>query len=234
MDRATLALASEATYSMLGSKNKTERLMNANNAMMGTGFTAIDSKSNRDILFLENDDKKEIIIAHRGTDITGFKTSPDLKSDFLISIGQEEQGKDFRKRTSRTKNLVKEIPADYKVYLTGHSYGGSSVNETLKGSKLVRDRVDNVATFNSGFSPFSKKGVGKDTEEKLKNKVIHYRVDGDIVSESIRVNKPFGKIKEYKAKQSVLNKIGKKIPSPLQPIFQTQDLLNRHKITNFY
>ena len=64
--------------------------------------------------------------------------------------------------------------------------------------------------------------------------MVHYRVDGDIVSESIRVNKPFGKIKEYKAKQSVLNKIGKKIPSPLQPIFKTQDLLNRHKITNFY
>ena len=152
----------------------------------------------------------------------------------MISIGQEEQGKQFKKRTNRTKNLVKEIPDDYKVYLSGHSYGGSSVNETLKGSKLVRDRVDGVSTFNAGFSPFSKQGVGKDTQDKLKNKVVHYRINNDVVSESVNVNKPFGRVKEYKAKTSVMNKIGKAIPSPLQPIFQTRELLNSHRIDNFY
>ena len=234
MDRTTLAKSAEATYAMLGSKNKTERLIEVQNIMMGSGFQPVDSLSNRDILYLKNDDKKAVIIAHRGTDVSGFKTAPDLKSDFMISIGQEEQGKQFTKRTNRTKNLVKEIPDDYKFYLSGHSYGGSSVNETLKGSKLVRDRVDGVGTFNAGFSPFSKQGVGKDTQDKLKNKVVHYRINNDVVSESVNVNKPFGRVKEFKAKQSVLNNIGKAIPSPLQSIFQTRELLNSHKIENFY
>ena len=164
MNRAILAKASKATYAMLGSKNKTERIREANAVMVGTGFKVIDVLSSRDILYLINDDLKEVIIAHRGTDVSGFKTAPDLKSDFLIAMGQEEQGKQFKKRTSRTKNLMKEVPDDYKVWLSGHSYGGSSVNEALKNSKYTADRVDGVSTFNAGFSPFSKKGVGAETE----------------------------------------------------------------------
>lgn len=233
MNRATLARASKATYAMLGSKNKTERIKEANSVMVGTGFKVIDVLSSRDILYLINDDLKEVIIAHRGTDVSGFKTAPDLKSDFLIAMGQEEQGKQFKKRTSRTKNLMKEVPDDYKVWLSGHSYGGASVNESLKSSKYTADRVDGVSTFNAGFSPFSKKGVGAETESKLLNKVIHYRTSDDVVSSSVRVNKPFGIVKEYRAKESVINQLGKAIPSPLQPIFQTRALLNTHKLDNF-
>ena len=233
MDRDTLAKASKATYGMLGTKNKTDRINEANSIMSGTGFTAIDPLSNRDIVYFKNDDTKQIIIAHRGTDVSGFKTKPDLGSDFLIALGQEEQGKEFIKRKNRTLNLVKQSPDNYYIYLTGHSYGGSSVNETLKGSKLVADKVEGVATFNAGFSPFSKKGVGKTTEDKLKNKVIHYRTTDDIISQSVKINKPFGTIIEYKSKDNVMNKIGKAIPSPLQPIFQTQSAINAHKIDNF-
>jgi len=233
MDRATLAKASKATYAMLGSKNKTERINDANAIMAGSGFRVIDVLSSRDILYLINDEKKEVIIAHRGTDISGFKTAPDLKSDFLIAMGQEEQGKEFKKRTTKTKNLMKEVPDDYKVWLVGHSLGGTSVNEALKGSKYTADRVDGAATFNAGFSVFSKKGVGVDTENKLNDKVIHYRTSDDVVSASVRINKPFGTIKEYRAKDSVINTIGKAIPTPLQPIFQTQALLNAHKLDNF-
>lgn len=233
MNRAILAKASKATYAMLGSKNKTDRLIDVNIIMSGTGFTAVERFSSRDILFLKNDDKKIIIIAHRGTDITGFKTSLDIGSDYLIAVGQEEQGVQFKKRTSRTRTLFKEIPTDYTVYLTGHSYGGSSINETIKSSSKIADRVDGVATFNAGFSPFSNQGVGATTQNKLQDKVIHYRIDDDVVSASARINKPFGIIKTYKAKDSIIEQIGKAIPTPLQPIFQTQAILNAHKIDNF-
>ena len=233
MDRDTLAKASMATYSMLGSKSKTERVENANEVMDGTGFKVVDSLSGRDVLYLANDDTKQVIIAHRGTDINGYKTAPDLKSDFLLAMGQEEQGAEFIKRKNKTRTLVKDIPDEYSVFLSGHSYGGASQIETLKGSKLVRDRVEGVATFNSAFSPFSKKGVGKTTASKLDDKVTHYRTDEDIVSSSIRINKPFGKIVEYKPKRSVMMEIGKKIPSPLQAIFSGQDQINIHKLSNF-
>ena len=233
MDRDTLAKASKATYAMLGSKNKTERLMNADNIMEGTGFKAVDSLSGRDILYFKNDDAKQIIIAHRGTDISGFKTSADAGSDFLIAMGQEEQGAEFIKRKNRTRTLVKDAPEDYNLYLSGHSYGGASVNESLKGSKLVRDRVDGVATFNSAFSPFSKKGVGKTTADKLDEKVIHYRISGDVPSASVKINKPFGKVVEYNPKASVMSVVGKAIPYSLQPIFQSQSILNIHKLDNF-
>lgn len=233
MDRDTLAKASLATYSMLGSKSKIERVENADEVMDGTGFKVVDSLSGRDVLYLANDDTKQVIIAHRGTDITGYKTAPDLKSDFLIAMGMEKQGEEFIKRKNKTKTLIKNIPDDYSVFLSGHSYGGSSINESLKGSKLVRDRVEGVATFNSGFSPFSKKGVGKTTASKLDDKVTHYRTDEDIVSSSIRINKPFGKIVEYKPKISVMMEAGRKIPSALQPIFSGQHQINIHKITNF-
>ena len=233
MDRDTLAKASLATYSMLGSKSKTERVENADEIMEGTGFKVVDSLSGRDVLYLANDDDKQVIIAHRGTDITGYKTAPDLKSDFLIAMGMEKQGEEFIKRKNKTKALIKNIPDDYSVFLSGHSYGGSSINESLKGSKLIRDRVDTVATFNSGFSPFSKQGVGKTTARKLDDKVTHYRTDEDVVSSSIRINKPFGKIVEYKPKINVMMEAGRKIPSALQPIFSGQHQINIHKITNF-
>lgn len=233
MDRDTLAKASKATYEMLGSKNKTERLKSADEVMEGTGFRSVGVLSNRDVLYLVNDDKKEIIIAHRGTDVSGFKTSPDLNNDYLLALGQEEQSKEFNKRKNKTKLLVRDTPDDYKIFLSGHSAGGSSVNESLKGSKLIRDKVAGVATFNAGFSPFSKKGVGKTTAEKLYDKVIHYRTVDDVVSSSVKLNKPFGKVVEYKPKESVIMKIGKAIPSPLQPIFLTRSLLNTHKLDNF-
>ena len=233
MDRYTIAKASKATYAMLGSKNKTERINDADDILEGTGFKTISVLSNRDVVYFRNDDTKQIIIAHRGTDVSGFKTTKDLGSDFLIAVGQEQQGEEFKKRNNRTKKLFKDIPDDYSVFLTGHSYGGSSINESLKSSKLIRDRVDGVSTFNAGFSPFSKKGVGKTTADKLDNKVIHYRTDDDVVSSSIRVNKPFGKIVEYKAKEDVINKIGKAIPLPLQLIFKTRSQINTHKLDNF-
>jgi hypothetical protein len=59
MDRATLAKSAEATYAMLGSKNKTQRLIEVQNIMMGSGFQPVDGLSNRDILYLKTMIKKQ-------------------------------------------------------------------------------------------------------------------------------------------------------------------------------
>jgi len=225
MEEEQLApIFAKETYNMLGKGSKEKRSDKINKNIAKTGYTAIKDKSNRDILYLQNDKDKTVHISHRGTD---FSKPRDVSADLSFALGNEHHNKEFKKRRDKTSNLVKNIPDDYKLNLSGHSYGGASMNDTLLNKKNVRDKVESANGYNGAFSPFTKK-VSKKIKSELDNRVTHHRISNDIISASSSIHLPFGKVKTYKQKQN-----DKIMPQSINPIFKTIDSYKAHSIDNF-
>ena len=201
------------TYKMLDKQSKEKRIEQINKNLSDTGYVADAGKSNRDILYLVNDKTKDVHIAHRGTN---FAKKDDVTADVYFALGAEKHNKAFKKRADRTSNLVKEIPDDYTLNMSGHSYGGASSSYAVKNKKNVRDKLDHLHTYNAAFSPFTKKTMHQDIRRDLNNKITHHRVDTDGVSASSLINHQVGNIKTYKAKSK---KIHQRIPKRMQPFF---------------
>jgi dienelactone hydrolase len=103
----------------------------------------------------------------------------------------------------RTENIVKELKAkspESKIYLTGHSLGGSTAHEAMVKSPVVRENVEALHTFNAGTSPLQSKGLAKSNKayKVVAAKSTHHAVQNDLISQSIRSNL-IGKHKIYKA-----------------------------------
>jgi hypothetical protein len=226
-------LANE-TYNMLGNKSKQERIDKINENIADTGYRAIPSKSNRDIVYFQNDDTKTVTISHRGTDVTGKKTKQDVGADLMFALGAEKHSKEFKKRRDTTSKLVKDIPDDYKLNMSGHSYGYGSMVDTIKNKKNVRDKLIKsgglAEGFNGASSPFTKK-ASKTRQKELQDSVIHHRIDDDLVSKASILNNDVGVVKTYKQKSN--KKIYKSIPSHLKKVFNSLDQLNAHSLNNF-
>jgi hypothetical protein len=223
-------LANE-TYNMLGNKSKEDRIKQINQNIADTGYIAIPSKSNRDILYLQNDADKIIHVAHRGTDLSGKKTAVDVGADLMFALGQEKHSKAFKKRRDTTSKLVKDIPDDYKLNMSGHSYGHGSMIDTIKNKKNVRDKLIKsgglAEGFNGASSPFTKK-ASKKLKKELENNVIHHRIDDDLVSKASILNNDVGQVRTYKQKSN--KKIYKSIPSHLKHVFNSLNQLNAHSL----
>jgi hypothetical protein len=222
---------SKASYEMVKSGDKNKRVNNINKSISDTGFEVVPHLSNRDILYLKNDKTKEHHIAVRGTDASsrGLKKTQDVLTDVKFAMGQEAHDKHFNKKVNRINNLVKEVPSDYKLSLSGHSLGGGVVSEALKKKQNVKNRVDEARTFNSAFSPFSS-DPSKATQKKLKDKVIHHRTRHDVVSASSMNHNKLGTVVEQESKDM---KHIKYIPKPLQHAFESVDQLRHHTIDQF-
>lgn len=221
------ALFAQQSYEMSKSGNKDERINKINNHedIKKSGFKAIKEKSGRDITYFENQKDKQVVIAHRGTDVTGAKANIDIGSDLSYAFGAEKHNKNFKKRTKETKKLMKNIDPSYHVTLTGHSLGGMTVNESLL-NKSVRGSTDIAHTYNAGINPFGKP-VSKPIKKELENKVIHHRTKNDIIS---KAEGPHGVTLTYDEKKK---KIYKKIPKKHLNTFKTVDQLNSHGIKQF-
>ena len=113
--------------------------------------------------------------------------------------------------------------------MSGHSYGGASINDTINNKKSVRDKLSEAHTYNSAFSPFTTK-IKPKIKDELDKKVTHHRTSNDIVSLSSKINNPFGKIKTYKPKKNNLIKL---VPTVLKPIFSTIEQYHTHSMNNF-
>jgi hypothetical protein len=233
------ARLAQETYNMLGKKSKEDRIKKINENIKDTGYKAIHGKSNRDVVYFQNDDTKTIHIAHRGTDSSGKnhgkgKTGVDITADLMFAIGQEKHNKEFKKRRDTTSKLVKDIPDDYKLNMSGHSYGHGSMIDTIKNKKNVRDKLIKsgglAEGYNGASSPFTKK-ASKATKEALKNSVVHHRTNSDLVSKASILNSDVGEVKTYKEKKS--KKYHKAIPKHLQHVFNSLDQLNAHSLNNF-
>ena len=115
---------SEATYRMLESGNKDERIAKINNDLEDTNYKVIREHSNRDILTLRNETDGKTVVAVRGTDTSGKKTGIDIMADLQFAFGQSDHSNEFRKRRNRIKNSLKDTNDDDKVILVGPSLGG--------------------------------------------------------------------------------------------------------------
>lgn len=217
----------EQTYQMTKSGTKDDRIDKVNENIDHTGFKAIKEKSNRDLIFFQDDANKKINIAVRGTDAGGMKQTQDILTDLTFAIGKEGHNKHFNKKIKKIGKLVQSAPDDYEVNLSGHSLAGAIVAESMK-KKGIRNRVTHVDTYNAAFSPFTAK-VNKKAEADFNSKITNHRIENDLVSASSAVNS-FGSVKTYKAKKK---KYHKAIPNALKGVFDSLDQLNNHSIRQF-
>jgi outer membrane protein OmpA-like peptidoglycan-associated protein len=131
---------SKEAYKMVKSGDKGKRIDNINNSIADTGFKVDRTKSNRDILYLSNDNTNEHHIAVRGTDASskGLKKTQDILTDLTFAVGAEQHNKHFKKKINKINKLVKQAPTDAHISLSGHSIAGGIVTEALKTKKRKR------------------------------------------------------------------------------------------------
>ena len=129
-------------------------------------------------------------------------------------------------------DLVRTIPSDYTLDITGHSYGGASIIHSLKKHPKLRDRVNEVHLYNPLTSSWSskvhtKRGEKSDSAEKIMDdKTTVHRVKGDIVS----MAGTYGKVVEHEANRKYKAAV---IPDQFKDAFQTVDQLATHALKNF-
>lgn len=203
--KAQRALFSEQTYEMLNKGGKQRRVDKINDNIKKTGYMVDKEHSNRDILTLVNDKQKEVHVSHRGTDITGKKTTRDLGADLSIALGKTRDDKNFKKRRKDTERALKAYP-DHKASGSGHSYGGASITSTMASNKYVRKRMTGgVDTFNAGATIFGQRelqNLDKEGKQEMKKAMTHNRTENDIVSASFGINRPLGKVVVHKEKKT--------------------------------
>lgn len=183
-----LALANEASY---------------DESQTPVDYTRLDDLSSPDISVYKHNVNPHSIIAHRGTAIESTKASKQLKADAAILFGNKSHDKLHKERVKRTEmivNKLKETNPDHKIYLTGHSLGGSTAHHAMVKSEAVRKNVDALHTFNAGTSPLQSKEISKTNKayKEIAEKSVHHAVQGDVISSSIQSNL-IGKHITYKA-----------------------------------
>jgi hypothetical protein len=224
-----MAEFSEANYILNNDKLKKGEREKMVNDLIPDGYV-MHPKSDRNVALYTNKTEKHAVISHRGTD---FSNNKDLTSDLLFSLGMENHGDEFKKRTSKTEKLLKEVNGDYAVTLQGHSYGGASALNSAVKSHKIRGRVDEINLYNpltagdhSNQKIHKKKGQTDDNEKYiLDGLTTTYRTKNDLVSA-----KPteYGDIKTFKQKAKY-----KTVPKVFQSIFRSVDQLDAHGLHNF-
>ena len=207
------ALFANESYTMLRKDGKTgnrkKNIETINKNIFKTGYTVVNDKkhTNKDQVTFIND-KGHIHISHRGSDLTGKKTSEDLSTWFPIARGATSENEHFKRRLKMTEKTLEAYPnADY-VTGSSHSYGGSSLYSTILGSQIARDRFDKIHTYNAGASVFRTAHENQITPEQRKSirgVVTHHRVEGDAVSGSFVTRKPVvGNVRTIKPRKGRL------------------------------
>lgn len=212
-------------------------------------FTKLTQYSNPDISTFKHNEKPQYIIAHRGTDLANKNSaSKDVRADLNIALGNREADALHKRRTKQTEAIIKGIRKESPkgdIYLTAHSLGGSTASHAMATSKMVRDNVKELHTFNSGSSALQKPpDVTAEVKAELMKKSTHHRVRGDLISDHVKDNL-IGKYKEYESKKkpSIADHILKLATPLLKRTFigkafgygakKVLDTLRAHSISNF-
>ena len=202
--RETMAKLAESTYKMGDKKkNKSTRVQDTQNGVIDTGYVVNPQWTNSEITtYQHRDNPKNVVIAHRGTSVGNKRGNSDLKADLALAFGQGDNESTFRRRKQRTNKIINALEPE-QLHLTGHSLGGSTVNNTIAKSRKVQDNLTSAMTFNAGMNPIFSNGmkVSKKQEKQLKDKVQHHRIKNDPVSAGFKTgNVPFGKLKTHSVK----------------------------------
>jgi hypothetical protein len=245
--RDTLSKLAEGSYAM-GKKNAkvVDKVAAANEKAHGTDYVVIPKHSNADITtYHHKDNPKNIVIAHRGTDVGGRHGKRDIQNDLAFAVGVGGHEGRFKRRKNRTEKIIKSLHKEHggidELHLTGHSLGGGTMNHTIANSKLVQKHLTSGHSFNSASNPVFSNGtsVSKKTKAVLDKKVVHHRIEHDVVSAGFKTNTPFGKVKTYKLKKesdSKTKSIFKSIIG-MHPLIKMKRMseksLNAHSLSNF-
>lgn len=230
-----LAKASEASYT-------TDAPVN---------YSRINELSSPDISTYKHNVEPHYIIAHRGTFIGSTTATKQLKADAAILFGNKSHDKIHKNRVMETEKIVskiKETDPEHTIHLTGHSLGGSTAQQAMIKSQIVRDGVKSVDTFNAGTSPLQSKGLAKSNKayKIIADKSTHHSIQGDEISKNIKSNM-IGTIKTYKRPPNQLANVGRTILRLAKPHLEKSPLgklahfvgnklintLSAHSITNF-
>ena len=172
-----------------GGKTK-ETVDKVNQGLQDVGFEVVESMTNNDISTFTNKETGEYHISHRGTQ---FRS--DHLTNAAVSVGLSSAA--LKRRNHQTESIVKQIPVSSKVTMGGYSLGGYSALNAMVDSKVVRSKVSEVHTFNSGSHLLR---PSHDILQELGTKVSHHVVEGDRVSDWMtKFATPFGTVKKYKS-----------------------------------
>lgn len=222
------AIFSKLAYKMNSTNSLADRINDINKNLVNTGYEIIPDKSNKNTSYFINHDKKKIVIADRGSQFLSNKGKNDFANDILYTLGLEKHAPQFKKRTNKVIKNIKNSPNDYKIDLTGHSYGAASIHNTLLNNKKILKQIDRIDLYNPLISPFNKK-ISKPHKKLLDEKLHIHRTEADVPS-SLYHNIDYGNLNVYKQKENA-TKI--KLPSHLENVFNTVEQLKAHTIDNF-
>ena len=245
--RDTLSKLAEGSYEM-GKKNAKvdDRVKAANAKALGTNYVVNEKHSNADITtYQHKDNPKNIVIAHRGTDVSGRHGTRDIQNDLAFASGVGGHEGRFKRRKNRTETIIKDLHKEHggidELHLTGHSLGGGTMNHTIANSKLVQRHLTSGHSFNAAAHPVFSNGssVDKKTKNILNKKVVHHRIEHDAVSAGFKTNVPYGKVKTYKLKrpEAAKSKSVFKRVIGMHPLVKMKSMSSRglhaHSINNF-
>lgn len=204
----------------------------------GTDYVLHPNKefSNHSIsTYVNRYDPKHIVIAHRGTAPGSKGGRQDIGTDIAIGLGIAGDRKRMRDRQAHTERIIKQVKPT-TLHLTGHSLGGSTVNNTIANSKIVKRRLTSAHTYNAGAHPVfaNNNSVNRRQMKRLQDKIIHHRVENDSVSAGLKYNVPFGRVKTYKHPNK--NKsLATRLAQVASPFFGLANRsLNSHSIDLFH
>lgn len=212
-------------------------------------YTRLTNLSSPEISTFQHNEKKHVIISHRGTDLANQKSArKDVRADLNIALGNKEADKLHNKRAKQTEEIIKKLKKekpDSDIYLSGHSLGGSTAAHALATNDVIRKNVKELHTFNAGSSALqSKPVVSAQTKGELESKSTHHRVKGDEISLHVASNL-IGKQKVYQSskKPSVAQHILKMATPLLKRTFvgrlvgfgakKALNTLESHSLDNF-
>ena len=107
--RDTLSKLAEGSYEM-GKKNAKvdDRVKAANAKALGTNYVVNKKHSNADITtYQHKDNPKNIVIAHRGTDVSGRHGTRDIQNDLAFASGVGGTKGDLKGAKTARKKLLK-------------------------------------------------------------------------------------------------------------------------------
>ena len=151
------SVASKATYAMYGKEPRADRIIKTqavfDQHIPNSGYVVDPTLSNARRAVFKNDDTKDVIISHRGTQVSKNDLK-DVKADINLFFGKHENMKRFQKAVDRDKKDIEKFKKDgYSVKLTGHSLGSvtAMMSSRANNTKSVVFNAGGSAVGDTGF-----------------------------------------------------------------------------------
>jgi len=131
-------------------------------------YALVPGLSSREVLVYVDPASKQAVVTVRGT-----ASKDDIATDVAVAAGQLHRTPRFKRTSQQVDAAVSQL-GGYKVHLTGHSLGGSLVNEYSKKHTATR-----TVGFNTGYSIPQVRSYGRGTQDRS---YTEYLNRADIVS----------------------------------------------------